>query len=141
MKTEKKRNWTLDNTGTGQWKQTKQCVTEKKNTNGHQKTRYEKNIKCSDNTHLPPKRNNYTTPTSPTNKGRTKTEHRVIELKALSFSIPGSAVPTLMTCSPSKLITAWGAQYCETGPPTCRAEASRHRICWNFEKKTKNKSY
>ena len=50
-----KKNWTLDKTGTGQWKQTKQCVTEKKNTDGHQKTRYEKNIKCSDNTHLPPK--------------------------------------------------------------------------------------
>ena len=25
-----KKNWTLDKTGTGQWKQTKQCVTEKK---------------------------------------------------------------------------------------------------------------
>ena len=30
-------------------------VSLKKNTDGHQKTRYEKNIKCSDNTHLPPK--------------------------------------------------------------------------------------
>ena len=30
-------------------------VSLKKNTDGHQKTRYENNIKCSDNTHLPPK--------------------------------------------------------------------------------------
>ena len=59
-KTEKKNkkteHLTLDKTGTGQWKQTNQCVTEKKNTDGHQKTRYKKNIKCSDNTHLPPKK-------------------------------------------------------------------------------------
>ena len=58
----------------------------KKNTDGHQKTRYEKNIKCSDNTLLPPEEidttiiNKQISPSELTNKVQTKTKYRAIDI-------------------------------------------------------------